>query len=263
MAREAYLHDHFGYGARRPSRLRLRLAELVLAVVPGGCDTAASSVCFLPAPDGHARFLEVGFGDGFQLAAMRDRAWDVEGVDADSGAVRAAGARGLKVRAGSLPEQGFTEAQFDAIYMSHVVEHVHDPVALLCEAARVLKPGGRLVVLTPNVDALGHRRFGKDWFALDVPRHLLLFTPRRLAELAWSADLEVTTLRTSSRLMTTIWALSKEIEQCGRVLSVGQYPSARLVLQGLLAQYVEAARMRRQPHAGEEIILIATRASRR
>src|SRR5258708_36641931 len=98
---------------------------------------------------------------------MRRLGGDAEGVDVDPLAVENARARGLPVRLGDLAAQRYPADHFDAIYMSHVIEHVHDPVALLSECRRVLKVGGRLVALTPNVESWGHRRFQRAWAPLD------------------------------------------------------------------------------------------------
>jgi hypothetical protein len=40
----------------------------------------------------------------------------------------------------------------------------------------LLRPGGTLWIATPNLDAAGHRMFGRDWLGLDPPRHLTVFT---------------------------------------------------------------------------------------
>jgi hypothetical protein len=89
--------------------------------------------------------------------------WQTQGIDFDMGAVRAARERGLSVSEGGLAEQGYPDATFDAVAMVHVIEHVPDPVTVLIEARRVLRPGGRLVLITPNSGGRGHRRFGRAW----------------------------------------------------------------------------------------------------
>ncbi|GDX58274.1 hypothetical protein LBMAG30_24370 [Comamonadaceae bacterium] len=47
----------------------------------------------------------------------------------------------------------------------------------------MLRPGGSLWLQTPNINALGHRRFGVHWLGLDPPRHLSLLTPKTLFKL--------------------------------------------------------------------------------
>lgn len=103
---------------------------------------------------------------------MQALGWQVEGVDFDPKGVRNAQAKGLTVHLGDLDRQGYPDDSFDAVAMSHVIEHVPDPSALLRECRRILKPGGRLVVLTPNVASWGHRLYGSDWRGLEPPRRM-------------------------------------------------------------------------------------------
>jgi SAM-dependent methyltransferase len=91
--------------------------------------------------------------------------------------VTVARANGLDVRCGSLEEQGYTSESFDAIHLCHVIEHVPDPQGLLAECARLLRPGGKLVIFTPNISSLSHRIFRQDWRGLEPPRHLQVFSP--------------------------------------------------------------------------------------
>src|SRR5688572_22578127 len=121
-----------------------------------------------------ARLRGGGAGAGDLLAGARDHGWSAEGVDFDPAAVAAARARGLPVREGDLGSCAFPQGTFDAVVAVHLVEHVPDPRAFLAEAARVLAPGGRLVLVTPNLRSRGARRFGAAWRELDPPRHLHL-----------------------------------------------------------------------------------------
>jgi ubiquinone/menaquinone biosynthesis C-methylase UbiE len=59
------------------------------------------------------------------------------------------------VRAGALEEQNYPDDSFDLILMSHVIEHLHDPLRTLRESRRTLRRGGTLVVTTPKCRQLG------------------------------------------------------------------------------------------------------------
>jgi 2-polyprenyl-3-methyl-5-hydroxy-6-metoxy-1,4-benzoquinol methylase len=122
------------------------------------------------------RLLDVGCGAGEWLLLMRGLGWRVEGIDFDERAVQVAAQRGLDVCCGTLEQRGFPSARFDAVILNHVIEHLPDPVATLLESARILKPGGRLVLFTPNSSSLGHNLFKGGWRGLEPPRHLHIFS---------------------------------------------------------------------------------------
>jgi SAM-dependent methyltransferase len=61
--------------------------------------------------------------------------------------------------------------------MWHSLEHVHWPLQVLREVFRLLVPGGHLLIAVPNIDSLSFRWFGSAWYGLDLPRHLLHFSP--------------------------------------------------------------------------------------
>jgi SAM-dependent methyltransferase len=71
-----------------------------------------------------------------------------------------------------------------------VLEHVTNPGALLGEIHRLLRPGGVLLVSVPNFGSPEARASGAGWFHLDVPRHLVHFTPDTLASCLRGAGME-------------------------------------------------------------------------
>ncbi|MFQ3611807.1 MAG: class I SAM-dependent methyltransferase [Fimbriimonadales bacterium] len=137
----------------------------------------------LPKAKPNARLLDVGCGSGdFMLLAQR-AGWQVMGVEPDPEAVKVARQRGLKVVEGDIHALKDDTEAYDGITLNHVIEHVHDPIAVLSACYRLLRPGGWLWIETPNLNAQGHARFGADWVGLDIPRHLVVFTYEALCNL--------------------------------------------------------------------------------
>jgi SAM-dependent methyltransferase len=116
--------------------------------------------------------------------------WTATGIDVDPVAVARAQERGLDVVNCGLSELNAQDRRFDAITISHVIEHVHDPRGLLRDARRLLKPGGYFWIETPNIDAWGHRTFGRHWRDLDPPRHLQIFHLALLKDLLLEAGFD-------------------------------------------------------------------------
>lgn len=101
------------------------------------------------------RVLEAGCGEGYGAALMARHAREVVGVDYDETALGLARSRhqapNLEYRAVDLLELAQrAPGEFDAVTNFQVLEHLHDPSPFLDAAARCLKPGGVLILTTPN-----------------------------------------------------------------------------------------------------------------
>ena len=147
--------------------------------------------------DGVGRLLDFGCGGGSFLKRMADQGWDVTGLDAAVGAVRNVQKElGLRAVVGTLPHRDLRAGSYEMVTMWHSIEHVHEPLEILREAYRVLIPGGKVIIACPNIDSWSFRRFGTNWFGLDLPRHLTHFTPQSLTAMLQTAGLRVESLRT-------------------------------------------------------------------
>lgn len=139
----------------------------------------------LPAPQvGRDRLLDIGAGSGALLAEMQRKGWKPWGVETDEDAARTAldrlEAPSERVFVGPAEEAEFEHASFDLVVLSHVVEHLHDPKAVLLKVRSWLVDDGILLLRCPNIASLESRLFGRFWFGLDVPRHLSHFSKSTL-----------------------------------------------------------------------------------
>jgi len=134
--------------------------------------------------------LDIGCGNGTFLHLARRRGFVPHGMDRSEHAVAAARAQyDLPVRQGDIGSDLWQGHSFDFITMFHVLEHLPAPGKALEYASGLLKPGGSLILQVPNASSLQARAFGARWYGLDVPRHLINFTPRSLGMLLDRAGL--------------------------------------------------------------------------
>lgn len=142
------------------------------------------------------RLLDIGCATGIFLDGMRRFGWEVTGVEPTRSAATYAQERfGLDVFNGRLEDANLPTAHFDAITMWDVLEHVHEPRQIIAELARLLRPGGLLVLSMPNPTALEADLFGRFWAGWDLPRHLNLFKPTHLQRHLAEVGLDVQTIR--------------------------------------------------------------------
>jgi SAM-dependent methyltransferase len=130
-------------------------------------------------PEGVA--LDVGCGRGDLAAALVARGWTAVGVEPSPSACAHARARGVEAREGTLLDVPLEPSRYDFVLFNHSLEHTDDPVRDLALVHDALRPGGVVSIAVPNFGGAQARRFGPEWYHLDVPRHRTHFTGPGLA----------------------------------------------------------------------------------
>lgn len=146
------------------------------------------------------RVLDVGCSRGNFLAAGARLGFHMEGVEPAANIAAAARAQGLMVHTGLLADIGLPAAAFDAITLFEVIEHLQEPLPLLRECHRVLKPGGILVLSTGNSASWTVAAMQARWDYFDIARdggHISFYNPRSIALLGARANFAVERIETS------------------------------------------------------------------
>ncbi len=245
----------------RPIDERVRRWGRVLAHVGPLRELGQRSIMNLPASV-RGNLLDVGCGDGRFLRQMRDLGWRIAGVERDPRASEIARGRfgidpvyaDLTAARRAMPEG------FDAITLSHVIEHFVDPLASLRECVAALRPGGRIVITTPNLRSSGHLHFGCNWLHLDPPRHIQIFHRESLRALAERSGLIVREIATPSSSAHFLWQASTLLAREGRLPGIRvEGISPWLVFRSLIFWAIEFTRTRLGVDCGEELLLVAER----
>lgn len=181
---------------------RIANAHRLLAMVPGG-----------------GRLLEIGCACGFLLVAARERGFRVRGIEMSAWASQyARDTYGLDVHTGTLEAAALPAESVDVVVMADVIEHLFDPAATLREIRRILAPGGRLLLLTPDVGSLLARLAGPRWWGL-LDDHYYYFSRQTLRRLLEREGFAVERIRALGRVFPLAhWAFklapySRALEQ--------------------------------------------------
>lgn len=139
------------------------------------------------------RLLDVGAQKGEFIWYMRERGWQCEGVEMDHSIPNPAN---MPIRYGDFLSMDFELAKYDVITFWAVLEHVYNPAVFIDKAAKLLKPGGRLVILVTNLNSIQSRVLCQD----DYPRHLTIFTKSALKTIFSKNGLRISRSSTDQKI---------------------------------------------------------------
>lgn len=137
-----------------------------------------------------ASLLDVGAGVGISLQAANEMGYRTVGVEPSRALSQAGRDRDLDIRTGTLEEVGLTE-KFDVVLLVDVIEHVTNPGELLKQCRQVMKDGGVLLVVTPDISSFASKVLGKNWWHVRVA-HVGYFNRRTFLQLAEREHLQLT-----------------------------------------------------------------------
>lgn len=181
---------------------------LYLAELSGRLALAKRVLRFLERHVKPGNLLDVGCGAGVLLSVAAQR-WHADGVELCKWAGDEARNRfGVNVFQGTLDEAGYAAGAYDAVTMLDVIEHLPNPREVLAEIHRVMRPGGALFILTPDLSAPVSKLMGAWWWGLR-PAHLYYFSRDNLVALLERTGYDVKVVRHWGRRFTLGYWISR------------------------------------------------------
>lgn len=231
-----------------------------MGLLPALQKSAGEKLLWIRSERAGARLLDVGCGHGEYLDNMRSAGWEVTGVEPDEESVRAGRSRhGLEIHHGVLEDVGLPDNTFDVITMQHVIEHLPNPGRTLRCVHRLLRPGGRLVIATPNVHSLARRLFSSHWVSWDPPRHLFVFSRQALRHVVTDAGFCVRQVWTPTRTARWVWQVSRRIRRDGNCTDAARPQSNRISRWGGRLLRVVENMLAPICGVGEELVMVAAK----
>lgn len=124
--------------------------------------------------------LDIGCGDGKFLEKLNPIKFEKFGLEINSRAVEKCRKKNILMFDKPLTSLDFKNKKFDVVTLWHSLEHMENPLETFQKIKKVLSENGVLVLQTPNTKSLGFRFGRENWFHLDSPRHLFLYTEKAI-----------------------------------------------------------------------------------
>lgn len=158
---------------------------------------------------GRGPLFDVGAATGILLDLARSRGWEPDGIEPSAWASGVAAAKyGLRLRRGAFETADLPRAAYAAVTMVDVLEHTPLPFEALKKAREILRPGGFLVVVTPDIHSVAARLAGRRWWHL-LPAHLAFFSRASLAAVLGRAGFRVVRRRRYAWTFSLHYLLSR------------------------------------------------------
>ena len=123
-----------------------------------------------------SKVLDIGCGSGENLLYLKSIGCEAIGSDADQNLAALAEKYKLNIRIGMFAPSAFDEGGFDYVIMNQLIEHMPNPLIFLQSVKTLLKPTGKVILATPNIEGWGRKIWGKRWLHWHAPYHVTFFS---------------------------------------------------------------------------------------
>jgi 2-polyprenyl-3-methyl-5-hydroxy-6-metoxy-1,4-benzoquinol methylase len=182
------------------------------------------------------RLLDLGCSCGYFMEVAASRGFDVRGVEFSRNAIAAASPKVRdRIFEGTLANMP-VDGPFDVVSAFDLIEHVPDPQGLLRQCASLLKPGGTLLISTPDTEHFLRFVMRSRWPMLQPMQHLFLFSRRALASALRAEGFEEVSVDTAYKTLSVDY-LFNQIKPLNPLLSGALGTLTRVLPASTLRKY--------------------------
>jgi len=146
--------------------------------------------------------LDVGCSAGYFLDVAFDKGFSTYGVELSEESIKKINSKHKNIFQGSLENSNFQNSFFDLITMYDFIEHVIDPNLTIKTASEKIKPGGILILTTPDISSWHAKLMGKKWGIIVPEEHLYYFSPSSIRFLLEKYGFEILEIKKDLKLFT-------------------------------------------------------------
>lgn len=172
---------------------------------------------FSSVPVSEMRVIDIGAGDGSFLSAFEQSGFKPEslcGLELNQSAVENLNSKGFQGIFGRVEETEFPENFFDCVAMIQVIEHITSPKLVIQNLHRSMKPGGILLLETPNMASWDRKFFRrKTWGGYHFPRHWTLWDPATITSMLRDCGFDVVRISTPPAAVLWVWSINHVMQE--------------------------------------------------
>lgn len=156
------------------------------------------------------KLLDVGCALGDFLIEAKARGWDkAEGIEISHYAAKIATKRGIKATEGTLTGNSYAEKSFDIITFQDVIEHLPNPLKELRTTYKILKSGGFVFLVTPDVGSFWAKMLGPLWYHYKPYEHLIYFSEKNMKRALEEVGFENIDIRKTYHILSLEYILNR------------------------------------------------------
>lgn len=183
------------------------------------------------------KILDVGCGVGYFLNIAFENNLETYGVEYSEEGVKKARVKNKNIFHGSLEDAKYQKSFFDNVSVFDVIEHVTDSNATINEISRIIKPGGFLILSTPDISSWHAKVFKKRWGLIIPPEHLTYFSSNTISYILKKNGFAVLEIKKNYKIFTFEYLL-----KLSKYFFPGIYPISKLLLKILPSPFLKKYR---------------------